>query len=322
MTPWLNIYGAGLVYSLPHVAEHSAASLPRVAPQAEDFIQPDLQELPELLSVWRQKPCPPLRRIPLYARMGLLAALRALQQSGWQKEDHDDAQRAEQKGQTALILGTAHSGIVMSMDFMDSILDAEPRLSSPTAFSHAVNNMGAGLMSLLLDVRGPCQTLSQFELSFAGAVQTAAYLLHSGRVDRALVGAMDECDARFSACCSTVMSAAQGAVAPTAQGAVFFCMEKSEHQSQKNPNAQGSIRISFGEEPQDREAQTHLLLSGAATALQNTQGKQGENLSMYYGSSMLAQALDVYLALKAGGSSLCFCRETSQQRSALVEVRA
>ncbi len=298
MTPWLKICGAGLVYTLPHVAAHSAQSLPRVKGQTKDLIQPDLQELPELLSQWRGKPCPPLRRIPLYARMGLLAALRALQESQWPMADEEQGH-----ADTALILGTAHSGIVMSMDFMDSILDAEPRLSSPTAFSHAVNNMGAGLMSLLLDVRGPCQTLSQFELSFAGAVHTAALLLHSGRVKKALVGAMDECDARFSACCPSMTN--------TAQGAVFFCMEKASSQEEKQ-----AVRVGFGSAPNQSMQGVQVLLSGASK--ENT---FGENLSVYYGASMLAQALDVYLALKGQENTLCLCRDASHGREACIEVR-
>ncbi len=309
MTPWLKICGAGLVYSLPSLAQHSAITLPRVKAQAESFSAPNLQDLPELLSKWRAKPCPPLRRIPVYARMGLLAALQALEASGWGAENAavlaDDAQDTGHVN-TALILGTAHSGIVMSMDFMDSILDAEPRLSSPTAFSHAVNNMGAGLMSLLLDVRGPCQTVSQFELSFAGAVQAAALLLHNGRVDRALVGAMDEVDTRFSACCPTMTK--------SAQGAVFFCMEKAQNADEK-----ALLRVCFGPKNAFKHPADRLLLSGTA---RSSEAMQGENLSPYYGASMLAQALDTYLAYKAQGTTLCLCSENNYGHCAVVEVRS
>ncbi len=295
MTPWLNICGAGLVYSLPHVAEHTVPSLPRVP--VEGFAKPSLDVLPELLSAWRQKPCPPLRRIPLYARMGLLAALQALQQSSWQGGGEQGCE------DMALVIGTAHSGIVMSMDFMDSILDAEPRLSSPTAFSHAVNNMGAGLLSLLLDIRGPSETLSQFELSFAGAVHTAYLLLHSGRVSRVLVGAMDEVDARFTQCCPSMTD--------TAQGAAFFCLEKADESTEK-----GRMCVSFGETTSiDIQQNASVLLSGVA------KHDGGENLSPYYGQSMWTQALDVYLAVQSAGMYHCLCTDTQHGLSARIDVQ-
>ncbi len=313
MTPWLNVCGAGLVHSLPHLAESSLTSLKKA--HETDFIKPDVQALAELLKAWRGGDCPPLRRIPTYARMGLLAALQALGPSEAKEHGHEDM---------ALVIGTAHSGIAMSMDFMDSILDAEPRLSSPTAFSHAVNNMGAGLISLLLDVRGPCQTVSQFELSFAGAVQAAALLLHAGRASKVLVGALDEYDARFRQCCPSMTS--------VAQGAVFFCLEKASESFDAQERAaqeakaeegakQGHIRVGFGQnslsQATSREmlgAEGRILLSGCAAH------ENGQNLTPYYGESMLGQALDVYLALQSQGHSACLCTERYQQRSACIEV--
>ncbi len=153
-------------------------------------------------------PRAPLRRIPRYARMGLLACAAALQ--GKEDLPHESM---------GLVVGTAYAGIKMSMDFMDSILDAEPRLSSPTAFSHAVNNMGAGLLSLYLGLQGPCHTVTQFSLSFAGAIQAASNIIYSKRAAYVLVGCMDESDERFSKICPD-----KGLF----EGAVFFLVGKAE----------------------------------------------------------------------------------------------
>ncbi len=155
-------------------------------------------------------PSIPLRRIPRYARMGLLACAHALKEFP-----------IEDKSSLGLAVGTSYAGIQMSMDFMDSILEAEPRLSSPTAFSHAVNNMGAGLLSLYLGLQGPCHTVTQFSLSFAGALHTASTLINAGRARYMLVGCMEEYDPRFSKACADTSIAHE-------EGAVFFLIGKEE----------------------------------------------------------------------------------------------
>ncbi len=172
-SPSLSIFSSGAVHNVTQ--NHSVNN-----PPAPAFTQEDNAKLSALF------PNAPLRRIPRYARMGLLACAQALTNIP-----------AEQRTSLGLVVGTAYAGMGMSMDFMDSILDAEPRLSSPTAFSHAVNNMGAGLLSLYLGLQGPCHTATQFALSFAAAIQAAATLIYANRAEYVLVGCMDETDARF-----------------------------------------------------------------------------------------------------------------------------
>ena len=190
----------------------------------------------------------------------------------------------------------------MSMDFMDSILDNGPQLSSPTAFSHAVNNVGAGLLSLLLGIRGPCCTLSQFGLSFAGALTAAETLLASGRVEHVLAGAVDELDKRFSRCCP--QQHVPGLV-PT-QGAVFFCL------TSRRPAA-ASLRVLWEQEPAEG---SEVLLCGRGSA-DVAEGR-------WWDDGPLAHPLDVLAALEragAGGGPVdCLCR-MPDGRQALVEVR-
>lgn len=128
-----------------------------------------------------------LRRIPTYARMGLQSAVMAL----------IEAEAFPCPEDTGLVIGSFFGCQKTSCDFMDSILDDGPRLSSPLAFSHAVNNMAAGLISLMLKIKGPCFTINDQELSFAGALQVGITMLKSRRCAHMLVGALDESDARL-----------------------------------------------------------------------------------------------------------------------------
>jgi len=282
------IAGAGLAHSLGGLAQLTA--------QRETLthaLPPDTAELADAL------PDAPLRRVPRYARMALLAAVRALDDAGWRRESL--------AGDTALVIGTAYSGAQMSLDFMDSIIDNGPRLSSPTAFSHAVNNMGAGLLSLLLGLQGPCLTVSQFELSFAGAICAATTLLHAGRARRALVGAVDETDERFTRCCPQIHKAG----VPLTEGAVFLCLELPDP-------VRPTLRLRW-----ERNAPRPLFLSGRAQADEDA-SRRHEYL---YGHGPLAHALDTLLALHSLRKGTirqadCLCTSANNERMAVIEIRS
>lgn len=284
----LSVAETGLVHSIG--GKDALAAIQQG--QAPAISAPDISSLAALL------PGVSLRRIPRYARMALLACVQALDAAGWRQKDvlH----------RTALVFGTAYSSSQMSMDFMDSILDNGPHLSSPTAFSHAVNNMGAGLLSLLLGIEGPCFTISQFELSFAGAMSTAAALLGAGRAERVLLCAVDETDSRFSRCCPEYLSSKH----PQTEGAVALCLGR---QAAGAP----SLQVRWGQEP---EGGGPVFASGAAS------GPGWVTHEHLYGHGPLAHALDVMLALNMPQTDRaeavnCVCAAAASGRQALIEVR-
>ncbi|UIA99428.1 beta-ketoacyl synthase chain length factor [Desulfovibrio desulfuricans] len=284
----LSVAGTGLVHSIG--GKEALAAIQQG--QAPAISAPDISSLAALL------PGVSLRRIPRYARMALLACVQALDAAGWRQK--------EVLHRAALVFGTAYSSSQMSMDFMDSILDNGPHLSSPTAFSHAVNNMGAGLLSLLLGIEGPCFTISQFELSFAGAVSTAAALLGAGRAERVLLCAVDETDSRFSRCCPEYLSSEH----PQTEGAVALCLGREAAGAP-------SLRVWWGQQP---EADGPVFASGAASRPGWT------NHEYLYGHGPLAQALDVMLALNMPQTARaeavnCVCAAAASGRQALIEVR-
>ena len=256
--------------------------------------------------------------------MALLAAVQALDASGWRQK--------EVLHRAALVFGTAYSSSQMSMDFMDSILDNGPHLSSPTAFSHAVNNMGTGLLSLLLGIEGPCFTISQFELSFAGAISTATALLNAGRAERVLLCAVDESDSRFFHCCPQYLQGEH----PLTEGAVALCLTRAAAAPSVGASSVGapsvaapSLQVRWGQQP---AAGSLVFASGSATgavtgsAAGPGSGAGWTNHEHLYGHGPLAQALDVMLALNLAQTAKaevvnCVCAAAVSGRQAVIEVR-
>lgn len=287
----ISVTGTGLVHSLG--GKDALTALPQGHTPA--FSNPDVSSLAALL------PGVSLRRIPRYARMALLAAIQALDEAGWRQK--------EVLRNTALVFGTAYSSSQMNMDFMDSILDNGPHLSSPTAFSHAVNNMGAGLLSLLLGIEGPCFTISQFELSFAGAVCTATALLNAARVERVLLCAVDESDSRFFHCCPQYLQGEH----PRTEGAVALCLTG-------DMGGAPSLQVRWGRQTEVRGS---VFASGAAEPTSEPGWVNNEHL---YGHGPLAQALDVMLALNMAQTAKakvvnCVCLAAVSGRQSVIEVR-
>ena len=285
------VAGYGLAHSLGDISALAAAVRTRTQLAANAPVRADTTDLGNFL------PKPALRRTPHYARMALLAGLRALDMASWR----DSAGLRE----TALVLGTAHGCAQTSMDFMDSILEGGPGLSSPTAFSHSVGNVAAGLMTILLGIEGPCFTISLFEHSFSGALSTAITLLAAGRVKRVLAGAVDETDARFISCCAKRLNPTPHL--PLTEGAVFLCLT-----NEKNRAALPRIRV-----------------CGASAGQADDAGNTLRRNIRFYGQGPLAQALDVLLALEQLGRNNAHaafrvppCSLHTPGRGALIELES
>lgn len=126
-----------------------------------------------------------LRRIDHHTRMGLLAAVLAMQ----------DAGREMDKGRLGVVVATGYGATRTTFEYQDSVIDGGDIGASPTLFSHSVHNAAAANISILLGIRGPSLTVSQFELSVASALLTARTWLAEDRVDAVLLGGIDEyCD--------------------------------------------------------------------------------------------------------------------------------
>jgi 3-oxoacyl-[acyl-carrier-protein] synthase II len=124
-----------------------------------------------------------LRRIDHYSKMALLAASLALK----------DAERfGERQGTTGIIVATGYGPHRTTFAFLDSFLKEGNAFASPTQFASSVHNAAAAYAGILLKERGPSLTVSQFEMSVSSALLTAWCWLAEERVDRVLLGAIDE----------------------------------------------------------------------------------------------------------------------------------
>jgi 3-oxoacyl-[acyl-carrier-protein] synthase II len=123
-----------------------------------------------------------LRRMDTISRLSILGASLALRDAG--------VERADERMGVVLATGYGPSGTTLG--FLDSFIESGDACSSPTLFSSSVHNAPAANLSTLLGVTGPNLSISQFEVSTPSALLTAALWLAEGRVDRVLVGGVDE----------------------------------------------------------------------------------------------------------------------------------
>jgi 3-oxoacyl-[acyl-carrier-protein] synthase II len=124
-----------------------------------------------------------LRRIDHFSQMALLGAYLALQDAGITSLSGK---------RTGLVVCSGYGASNTTFSFLDSIIDDGDVCASPTLFSNSVHNAAAGHISILLELDGPCLTVSQFEMSVPSALLSASRWLEEGRVDQVLFGAVDE----------------------------------------------------------------------------------------------------------------------------------
>lgn len=165
-----------------------------------------------------------LRRLDHFSRLALLAACQALDSGGLLEQGRTGPRAGCGPGELGLVLATGYGAGSTTFAFLDSVLDDGDALASPTLFSHSVHNIAAANIAMLLEITGPCLTVSRFELSFASALCTALTWLREARVAAVLLGAVDEVCHVLAYCHARLFGRkARQAVAPGA-GSAFFLL--------------------------------------------------------------------------------------------------
>lgn len=96
------------------------------------------------------------------------------------------------EGATAVIFATSYGPSEMTERILNQIQSEGPTAVSPFLFTESVANAPAAQVALSLEAHGPNITITQREAGPLLALQRGVRELLSGRVDRVLVGAVDE----------------------------------------------------------------------------------------------------------------------------------
>ncbi len=125
-----------------------------------------------------------MRRADKFSKMAAVAAFDAFNDSGFSIDSADNSM--------GIILSTAFGPHATTFDFLDGYIDFGESAVSPTSFSHSVHNAAASYISNILGVRGPTQTVTDFNLPFQNALLLAQTWLKQGRCKNILFGCVDE----------------------------------------------------------------------------------------------------------------------------------
>ncbi len=169
-----------------------------------------------------------LRRMNRFARVAVLGAALALEDAGWEIP--------VRRNDVGLVIASGYGASKSTFDFLDSMIAGEGQFPSPTLFSNSVHSSAASHVSIVMELKGPCLTVSQFEMSPISALLTARDWLLEGRVEAVVFGAVDELCPVLGYCYECFFGAdANGPIEPFAwnrqtavmgEGAAFLLLQR------------------------------------------------------------------------------------------------
>jgi 3-oxoacyl-[acyl-carrier-protein] synthase II len=148
--------------------------------------------------VWRQPPAElkdsdfehllnarRIRRMSPYVKIMLAAATLACR-------DGRLIDQPELLRESVAILGTTHGSSGFSFEYYSLIVREGVLAANPTLFAEGVPNVGAAQLSLMLGLRGACQSIIGTRTAGLDALRFAYLRIASGACERVIVGAAEE----------------------------------------------------------------------------------------------------------------------------------
>ncbi len=173
------VSGIGIVLPSAIGVDAFAAMLRSPGQLTRDTGNVDESQYIHLLSARR------VRRMSTYVKLSLAATALACADAGF-----GDA--SSLPADTAVLLGSTHGSASFCVDYYRQIVQGGLAAANPALFAEGVPNAAAAHLSLMLGLKGACQTVIGSRTSGLDALRLAALRIASGEWDRAIVGAAEE----------------------------------------------------------------------------------------------------------------------------------
>jgi 3-oxoacyl-[acyl-carrier-protein] synthase II len=148
-------------------------------PVVADTGSVDDAEITSLLNARR------IRRMSEYVKLSLAATMLCLRDAGV-------SDISSFAGTSAAILGTTHGSTNYCEQYYGRIVKEGIAAANPMLFAEGVPNAAAAHLSLMLSLKGPCQTVIGSRTAGLDAIAIATARIAAGEWDRAIVGAAEE----------------------------------------------------------------------------------------------------------------------------------
>ncbi len=275
-----------------------------------------------------------LRRVNKYSKIATLAASLALQDAGYDIPPHN--------ANIAVIVASGYGASTTTFKFLDDIIQEGDEFASPTQFSNSVHSSAASHITILLQIQGPCLTVTQFEMSPVAALLNAQTWLREKRVDAVLLGGVDEINPVLLYCYQNLWKTQipkaieplnfQKQTAIPGEGAAFMLLTRDEGQSPQygyinNVSWEHASDFKF---PKDDTviigADGHRICGhGYTEILQGVDPHKIKTFSTLTGSMPSGQLFDIALASLAARNRLLpdrFCSIKANQNQDLGAIYA
>ena len=192
-----------------------------------------------------------VRRMSQYVKLSLAAAALCLRDAGI----GDIEAYAET---CAAVLGTMHGSTNYCEAYYGQIVREGIGAANPMLFAEGVPNAAAAHLSLMLSLRGPCQTVIGTRTAGLDAIRLAAARIASGEWERAIVGAAEEFSPTVNDAHAQMSRRGPDGSAPdrpgrlVGSGAITFLLESRASMESRGGRSRGRIQAAAGGSAQAR----------------------------------------------------------------------
>lgn len=208
-----------------------------------------------------------VRRADHISRCALVAAKLAIEDAGLSMLASDNNKRV------GIVLGTVHGPLHYSLEYNASLIQGDPKLSSPLFFSDSVPNAAVSHISTILGIRGYTTTLSGY-CAVMQALRLGAELIKEEIIDLCLVGGADINHNFLVKAYNTCLNNSE-LIAKSFGGSGFLVVESLKHAMQRKAkiyaqlDGVSTITASFASAKRDNVSPLRELLNQVGDLREN-----------------------------------------------------